>query len=474
MANMMQEWASNFINWAQSAQTVDAYEKAINIRRSALSELWEYYEGRQRRPLRMTQTGKDYNVLANLTGVIVNRSVSMLVGPGVDFNVPETKEDADPAEANTPHEYIENVWEANRGDILLHDLVQFGSIYGTPYIKIVPDGREWNGRLFPRLVALNPFNMAVFTQPDDIENVIAYLCRWNNGNDAWREITEKRNNAWYVRLEYANKDTHGKWTMQNEVVWPWLFSPIQHTKNLPAAGNVYGMSDIEGVIELQDKYNASQSDINTILGNNAFPLRYTSGGKLPRVTLADGSQVIDISPSKIIEFTNDNAKMNTVEMASDLSSSRSFASDIRRDIFDISQTVDSETLRQNASSLTNFGLKVMFKEEIAKNNVKRMLYGDLLSTVNRNLLTMAGWSGDATDPGDVVWGEPLPENPLEEIQALTADRALGIVSLKTVSQIRDYDYEQEQAQLAEEKKTAGTLGGSLLADFLANKNQGEA
>jgi hypothetical protein len=469
--NMFQAGIQNLMSWAYSGKMLDAYEAAIVARQRESTELMAYYEGKQRRPLRPSATGKDYNILANMTGVIVNRSVSMLVGAGVDFNVPEAAEDADPAEANTPHEYIEDVWEANRGDILLHDLVQFGSIYGTPYLKIVPDSREYKGKLWPRLVALNPYHMAVFTAPDDIENVTAYVNRWNSGDTAWREVTEKRENVWYIRMEKNDSESKGLWVMAgDEIIWPWTFPPISHTKNLPCAGHVYGMSDIEAVIDLQDKYNASQSDINVILGNNAFPLRYTSGGKLPRVTLKDGSQVVDISPSKIIEFTDKDAKMNTVEMQSDLSSSRSFASDIRRDIFDIAQTVDAETLRQNASSITNFGLRVMYKDELAKNATKQMLYGALLCEVNQHLLTMAGWSGDNTDPGDVVWGDPLPTNPIEEITALEKDKELGIVSNKTISQIRDYDYEQEQAQIAEEKKTAGALGGSLLRDFMAGRN----
>lgn len=458
--NIIKKGFQTFIDWVYSGKMVDEYEEAITRRQRALDELRQYYEGRQRRPLKVSPMGKDYNVLANMAGIIVSRSVSMLVGAGVDFNTPD----------EAPKKRLEEIYEANRGDIFLHDLVQFGSIYGTEFIKIIPNGREYQGKIYPRLVALNPLHMLVITAQDDIENVLAYVNRWNDGDDAWREITEKREGVWYVRMEKAGRDTHGKWEQQGqEVRWEYEWSPIHHAKNLPSAGNVYGMSDIEGIIELQDRYNAGQSDINVIIGNNAFPLRYVKGGKLPRVTMPDGQQVIDISPAKILEFQSETAQMGVAEMQSDLSSSRAFVSDVRRDIFDIAFTVDTETLRQNAHQITNFGLRVMYKDEIAKNNTKQMLYGTLLREVNRHLLEVEGMAGAL--PGEVVWGDPLPVDPIGEITALEKDMQLGIVSKKTMSQIRNYDYNQEQENIAEEKQGEDTLGGALLASFMAGRGQ---
>ena len=454
--NAIQNIIQNVISWAYAGKQLDEYEAKSLARQKELTLLLEYFEGRQKRPLK-TASGRDYNVMANLTGVIINRTVSMLVGGGVSYSI----------EDDSAQQYIDEVYKANRGDILLHDLVQYGSIYGTAYLKIIPNGKTWKGKTYPRLIALNPYNMTITTAPDDIENITAYTNRWNDGDTAWREITELREGRWYVRLERAASDTKGNWEMQSEVVFEYEFCPIQHTKNLPSAGNVYGLSDIEGVIELQDKYNAAQSDINVILGHFAFPLRYTSGGRLPRTTLSDGTQAVDISPQNIVEFQSENARINVAEMQSDLSSSRAFVSDVRRDLFDIASTVDTETLRQNASQITNFGLRVMFKEELAKNNTKQMLYGVLLDTVNENLLMMAGLPNDA---GQIIWGDPLPTNPLEEIQSLTADKALGIVSNQTIAQTRNYDWEKESARIAEETTASNALGGNMLRDFLAGRN----
>jgi hypothetical protein len=194
-------------------------------------------------------------------------------------------------------------------------------------------------------------------------------------------------------------------------------------------------------------------------------LRYITGGKLPRKTLPNGEQVVDITPSKILEFSTDNAKMGIAEMQSDLASSRAFVKDVRSDIFDISATVDTETLRNSLHQITNFGLRVMYKDELAKNATKQLLYGTLMTQVNEHLLELNGMQN--ADAGQIIWGDPLPTNELEEVQTLQADMNMGILSLKTATQIRDYDYEQEQEALAEEAANKQQTGGNLLRDFLA-------
>ena len=122
----------------------------------ALANLISYYDGKQRRPLRVSGLGKDYNVITNHVKTIVDRSVSMLMGAGVEFDLPGEGESAQ-------DEIINRVWDANRKDILLHDVAQFGSIYGTPAIKIIPDGRQAiDGKVTHRLVALNPYNLTIY------------------------------------------------------------------------------------------------------------------------------------------------------------------------------------------------------------------------------------------------------------------------------------------------------------------------
>lgn len=461
--NFIQQGIQSVIGWAFGNQPRDSYDEAAGERMKSLAWLVSYYDGKQRRPLRVSGLGKDYNVITNMVKTIVDRSVSMLVGGGVEFDLP--------GEGESPQdEIITRVWDANRKDILLHDVAQFGSIYGTPAIKIIPDGRAGiDGKVTHRLVALNPYNLTIYSAPDDIESVRAYAYRWNQGDSAFRELTENQGGSWLIRVQKLDKSTGNKWADVSEMLWDYEFAPIAHGKNLPNAGNLYGYSDIEGIIDLQDKYNEAQSNVNKILSLQAWAQKYIIGGKFPRTKDGAGGEYLDVGPDKALEISNENAKVGILQPSGDLASSRQFANDIRRDIFDIAGCVDSETVKDKVGALTNFGLRVLFKNELAKNATKQLLYGDLLLNVNNRLLRLSGFDGVDADPGKVQFGDPLPVDDREEIATVKEEIALGLLSLETGAKRRNIDWEIEQERKAKEKAESSTLGGDMIRNFLAGK-----
>jgi hypothetical protein len=463
MANPIQQFIQNAITWAFGGK--DQFEAAYESRQKAMNPLIAYYDGVHRRPLKITGLGKDYNVLTNHTKTIVDRSVSMLVGAGVEFDLPGEGE-------SEQDKIISLVWDANKKDVLLHDLVQFGSIYGTPAMKIVPNGKvALDGTVTDRLVALNPYNLSIFTASDDMENVQAYVYRWNDGDTAWREVTQKQDDgSWWVTVQKLDKSTGNKWEIVGKPInWEYDFPPIVHGKNLPNAGRVYGYSDIEGIIDLQDKYNEAQSNRNKILSLQAWAQKYIIGGKFPRTKDEQGNEFLDTGPDKALEITNAEAKVGILQPSGDLASSRDFTNDIRRDMFDIAATVDSETVKDKVGALTNFGLRVLFKNEIAKNATKQLLYGDLLLSVNNRLLQLAGFDGADANPGKVIFGDPLPSDDTEALTALKEEMAMGIRAKESAAKERKIDWDVEQERLAKEKQAAGNVGSSIIRNFLAGK-----
>ena len=471
MANPIKQFIINTVNQAFGYGSEDALEKTHIARQRELSVLIDYFNGSQRKPLKISGLGKDYNVITNHTKTIIDRTVSMLVGAGVEFDLPgvgESEQDA----------VIDTVWNANKKDVLLHDLAQFGSIYGTPAIKIIPNGKvAMDGTVTDRLVALNPYNTTIYTASDDIENVLTYVYRWTEGETAWREVTQKQDDGtWLITVQKLSKETGSKWVdVAEPIVFvdskgdPCEFPPIAHGKNLPNAGRIYGRSDIEDSIELQDKYNEAQSNVNKILALQAWAQKYVTGGKFPRFKDADGNEFLDVGPDKALEIANAEAKVGILEPDGDLTSSRDFANDLRRDMFDIAATVDADTVKDKIGALTNFGLRVLFKNEIAKNSTKQLLYGDLLLTVNNRLLQLAGFKGADADPGKVIFGDPLPSNDTETVQTLQTEMGLGIRSKETAAKSRGINWEEESERLTKEKTQAGNVGSSLIRNFLAGK-----
>ena len=102
------------------------------------------------------------NVTLNLVGLAVNRSVSLLFGNGVEFDME--------GEGETPEQvYIDKMYELNRKEILLHKVAVKGAEAGTAYIKTQPDQLEKDGVWYPRLVAILPETVTIHTDPEDME-----------------------------------------------------------------------------------------------------------------------------------------------------------------------------------------------------------------------------------------------------------------------------------------------------------------
>jgi hypothetical protein len=136
---------------------------------------------------------------------------------------------------------------------------------------------------------------------------------------------------------------------------------------------------------------------------------------------------------RLLVIPDVDAKIGMLESNSDLVSSRAFANDLHKSIFDISREVDPSSVENRIGTLTNFGVRVLYTDAINKNDTKRQLYGDALLELNRRLLVLANWTGEASRPGSITWGEALPINILEEMQADEAALRMGIVDKETVA-----------------------------------------
>ncbi|RLC33522.1 hypothetical protein DRH14_04750, partial [Candidatus Shapirobacteria bacterium] len=201
----------------------------------------------------------------NFSGLVIERSLSLLLGGGVEFDLDDTPEE----------EYINEVWEANKQSILMHKLGQFGGASGTMYLKIMPD--EIDG--MPRLMPLDPIWMNITTAPTDIDKVMKYsnIYYLTVDGDAvgYKElVTRQEDDTWLVE-QYEKPSS--KWVKVASVVWDYDFPPIIHWQNLTNAESPYGISDIEDVVVIQDKINFISSNINKIIRYHAHPKTWGSG-----------------------------------------------------------------------------------------------------------------------------------------------------------------------------------------------------
>lgn len=426
----------------------------------------DYYLGSQKKQLKLKSGQADDNLTTNFVGLGVDRSVSMLFGGGVDFVFP----DAESPEA----QYSDLVWRANKKEILLDRLGIDGEIYGTGYIKIKPDGYTTGDRTLPRLVVLDPSLMAINCNPMDLEVVEQYVFEVDTDDGAIREITrrteegetlndENVTGGWVVETWKATK--LGPYKLINAVPWNYDFPPIIHGQNLPSIHSVYGLSGVDGALEIQDKYNLVTSNVLKIIRYHAHPKTWGRG-------LSGNTEKVSWGADELIKIASENGMIANLEMQSDLTASRAIMQNLRQSIFDLQRVVDISSLADKAGQLTNFGLRVLYSDALSKNATKRLLYGEMLKELNRRLLVMGGF--ETVEPPEVKWGPDLPADETEDARLVLEDLAAGLVSKETAATQRGYTWEGdngEQSKIRAEKGAGDNLLNASLANFFAGNNR---
>lgn len=413
----------------------------LQERAELIGRLWRYYRGEHRKPLKVRPGQPDDNIILNLARHVVDQSVSLLFGDPPEIQLEEGV--LTPAE-----EALYTILQANRWDIWLHDLGVTGAVAGHCFVRLVPGEMEAP----PRLVVLDPAKVAVFWQADDMDSVLFYALHWTDAEgNAVRQDIVRDGQTWALR-EWVHRGM--RWELRAEDVWPHPWPPILDWKNLPRPGEYYGESDIIHA-DINDMVNFVASNTNRILRYHAHPKTIGTGVQPQQVheTAVDGFWAIP-SPE---------AKIFNLEMQSDLRSSMEFLGLLRSAFFAVSRAVDLSVYADRLGQITNFGLRILFHDALAKCRTKQVLYGAALEELVRRLLDLSGYGYDH----DVAihWKDPLPFSDLEQVQVLEKELELGILSRETAAALRGRDWETEQTRMAAERASETNIGAELLRAF---------
>jgi hypothetical protein len=246
---------------------------------------------------------------------------------------------------------------------------------------------------------------------------------------------------------------NANWQLVSDVIWPYDFAPIVDWQNLPNYLGYYGKTDLTS-LEINDAINFTASNINMILKHHAHPKTIGTGVR--------NDQVKETAVQGFWSIESPDAKVYNLEMQSDLSASMNFLAFLRSEFFSQQRAVDAQSVKDKIGQLTNFGLRVLFSDAIQKNATKQLLYGyGIKELVYRSLILM----GVSIDPNtiDVDFQDPMPVNDKENSERVKLELESGVISKKTASEQLGYDWEEQAAELAEEKQaSSASLGNSLL------------
>lgn len=444
----------------------DAYRSEHDKRVKWLAYQWDGYEGRHIKHLVDDGTNTDDNVVFNVTGLVIDKGVSDLVGTtetgvieGPKFDIVGDSGEKPtiiqrlgrafrPDVSKSPEQlWLDRTWEVNNKELFLHNMALTSGVTGHNFIKVIPDyypNSDDTEKPLPRLVLLNPAHVTAFWDEGDKATVRAYRIQYGHeGSQKRQDIVWESERAaqhddgtesvgrWVV-YDYEQKNSN-KWIFVKETVWEYSWPPIVQWQNLPDPNDFYGCGDVsETNRKLNDSLNFTNSNIQRIIKYHADPKTIGTGIK-PEDVLATA---ID----RFLAIQQADAKVFNLEMSSDLSSSMNFANTLRRGFFDGTRELDPATVEDRLGDLTNFGLRVLFGDKVKKTGTKRMMCGMGLTDINQRILELGGFG--VNRKVTIKWPDVLPSDPVAQSTALDTDTKHGL-SQESYLEKRGYDAELE-------------------------------
>lgn len=403
---------------------------------------WDYYRGKHRRPLKIKDGQADDNVIVNYCRRVVDKSTAFLFGHAPTFEVDGENSNAD--------DYLELCWGTDEQKAMtLQEIAVNGGVCGTSFVRLYPAETPSD---LPRITVLNPALMDMVTNPDDIDDVVSYRIVWKS-DETWKRhrIDLQDNGTWVITEEIAR--TGQVWTPVQETLHPYTWSPVFWCQNRVNPVGVWGISDLEEA-DINDAINFTASNINRILRYHAHPRTIGTG--------FTGANLQSTSVDQFWTIPAADAKVQNLEMQSDLASAYSFWSGLREAFAKITGVPDLDPEKVNVGALSGFALRILYGDLIELTNVKRNTYGEMLAGINAALLELAGM-GQGVDVR-IKWEDTLPVDDAAQVQLLALDRAQGL-SLETYLEQRGYDAERELQRIEDERASNATLGEALLGAF---------
>ena len=427
-------------------------EEERSARLAAYKRHWLYYLGQHEKQLTVRQGQADDNVVINLARIIVDKGAAFLFGKEVEWELQEGK--------RTPEEeYLDDVWQRNRKMTFLGKLGTSGGIYGHEFVKIVPDGIT---RGIPRLVSLEPENVTVFWDGDDIDSVWRYRIEYTAQGRDGRALSR--------RQDIERADNGVNWTITNwiargggryipdpdmpTVPWPYPFAAVVDSQNLPLPGTYYGMSDLDDG-DLQDAINYDASKIQRILRYHAHPKTVAKGM---------GNADIKINEDDVVILPGQDPNMWNLEMQSDLGAALAFLDKLTRWEMAQAGIPDLDPAKVNVGALSGFALSILYGDLLEKTELKRRTYGDLIVETNRRLCVIGGYGDD--NICELHWQSPLPNDETSEQVRDQFELDQELVSKETVQVRRGLDPEVENERIASEGQARDVADGNIGAILL--------
>lgn len=433
-------------------------------RMKEIDRYWKYYDGDHPRWLKPDpKTGQDENLVINLCERSIDK-MTEFVGIPKKIMVPALKNKVSDSAANPIQDELDSMWQEYR--YMTPEILQSGLLGGHSFLKlyIEDDGQA-------AMTLLDPRSVSVFWDATRPKRVLFYRMQWKSGEKNYRQdivpeqllqspvSTRAASSAsseevvetalapmdeitgWRI-IDY--REWGSSWRVLGEQEWPYNFAPIVDWPTKKRAHSYYGVSALKGGrTGLNDGVNFIASNTARIIKHHAHPKTFVFGAELDAKTEVGG----------FWDGLDGEARVETLEMASDLVSTMNFMNFLRGEFFSSSRVLDTASVRDKLGNLTNFGVRMLFGDQIEAREEITRLAGDGLAEAFRRMLIVNGQTVEGKL--ETQWADPLPTDRLELLKGSEIESKLGTTSKETLATDIGRNYESEKEKMAEEPGAAG-------------------
>ena len=430
-----------------------------------IKEAWNFYEGYHWEGIDDLDTPQ---VTFNYCRPFVNKFVAFELGKGfkiktpteidevgVTVNDPKIEIDLDKnsdgsiskeelqegytVKEKTLNDYLSQVWDDNKREILLTEIGQTKSITGEAWVKIqyeypedlIDPFEEYpNGRIrlscIPTQYSFPRFNDH---DKDRLESLlIMYPIRKERDTGLifkrTVETTVMYKEFWTPTEIVVFEDGEEVDRMEN----PYGFIPFVQIKNFPIAGRTRGQGDLDDIIPLNVELNTKESDVSEVIDYHSAPITLVYGAKIGN---------LEKGANKVWGGLPKDAKVENLNLQGDLIASSNYISNVKTSMCEIAGIPENVLGGSSAISNTSgVALQYMNLPLIERTKVKRGCTNDGLQKVNKIILFISLYHGLIEKPkeismkdfvkNEVNLPDTLPKDELIELQKIQQEMTLGL------------------------------------------------
>lgn len=404
-----------------------------------IKRAWNFYEGYHWEEMPELDTPE---LTINYCRTFVNKFVAFELGKCFTMSTHKKMESIKiTPDGRTSFEYLEDVWEDNKQELLTTELGQMKSVTGEAWLQVRyfsskeledPYGEYPNGRL---RIMLMPTSV-VFPEfdPHDRSNLTRVTIMYSYEKINRTGILGRKQKKQVLYKQIWTKDKCVVIDDGDRIEYPNKYGviPFVLIKNVTIAGRNEGFGDLDDIIPLNVELNLKESNVSEIIDYHAAPVTVVYGAKVGN---------LEKGANKMWGGLAKDARVENLELKGDLGASQSHIANLKLQMCEVGGV--PETVLGGASAISNtsgVALQYINLPLIEKTRIKRMNTESGLVAVNKLILLISVLEGLIKKPlnvenRDFFYNEcklpdTLPKDTLLELQQIMQEMKAGIETRK--------------------------------------------